>query len=187
MSSSFSDNGDRAWGKIETVPNNNNNLKVSRLFMKDDGVFPNNQDHPVLLFQDAFHETRRDAEQLIVQNGWTAPWAWGIFSFHHYHSTAWELLVCVRGQATVQLGGETGPSDVVISKGDVVLIPPGFAHKQLSSTGGFTLLGSYPLEGCSGPVDTLRGAPTEQERRNIATCAVPPRDPIFDVELSKLY
>jgi uncharacterized protein YjlB len=108
-----------------------------------------------------------------------------IYTYHHYHSTAWELLLCVRGKASVQLGGNTGPT-VTVEKGDFVLIPPGIAHKQLNDdTGGFTLLGSYPTQGFDGSIDTLTGPPTNEERDNIASCHVPGQD-IFGLDIRQL-
>ena len=68
---------------------------------------------------------------------------YSIFSYHHYHSKAWELLLCFSGEASVQFGGKLGPM-VTVAKGDLVLVPPGLAHKQLDDKNGFSLLGSYP-------------------------------------------
>lgn len=177
---------DRTWGVVETVPLNNN-IQGYRLFMNSDGVFPNNPEHPAILLKSVFHGSQQEGEQAIIEGGqWTHPWAWGIFPYHHYHSTAWELLLCVKGQADVQLGGESGPH-VSVEKGDLVLIPPGFAHKQLRSTGGFTLLGAYPTLGCAGPVDILRGAPNKIQKDNIASCVPPKTDPVLGLSLSILY
>ena len=113
-------------------------------------------------------------------------WVNGIYPFHHYHSNAWELLLCVKGEALVQLGGPTGPR-VDIRKGDLVLIPPGFAHKQLQARGGFTLLGSYPtVDGRSIPVDTLKGKPSSEEREKILHCKTPEEDPIVGLSIHEL-
>jgi uncharacterized protein YjlB len=63
--------------------------------MKDDGTFPNNERYPTLIYKNAFHGGEADARRLIVKgNDWTEPWVWGIFSYHHYHTKAWELLLC---------------------------------------------------------------------------------------------
>jgi uncharacterized protein YjlB len=187
----------RAWGTIEKLqtPSARIPFDIFRLFMDDDGTFPNNRDYPVLLYKSAFTGTQAEGQREIAKTGdWTTPWAWGIFTYHHYHSNAWELLLCVRGEALVQLGGETGPT-TQISRGDLILIPPGFAHKQLEATEGFTLLGSYPTSnsaengGSSDSVDTLRGLPTRQERDNIANCsslAPSARDPLFGLDLAQL-
>jgi hypothetical protein len=70
--------------------------------------------------------------------------------------------------------------DVACSRsqvGDLILIPPGVAHKQLEASDDFTLLGSYPNE--TPNADTCRGAPTSVQARNIVECPVPASDPIF--------
>ena len=92
------------------------------LFMKDDGTFPNNEWYPLILFKNAFHGSQGKGEHLITEGGWMSPWVWGIFPYHHYHSTAWELLLCVKGHAHMQLGGESGPKVPLDNKqcGDVL-------------------------------------------------------------------
>uniref|UniRef100_A0A7S4NFK5 Cupin type-2 domain-containing protein n=1 Tax=Odontella aurita TaxID=265563 RepID=A0A7S4NFK5_9STRA len=182
----------RAWGKVERAEAADTctatvcPFEVQRLFVDDDGIFPNNPQFPLLLYKSAFSGSSSDGEHLITSGvKWTPPWAWGVFPYHHYHTTAWELLLCVRGSADVQIGGENGPT-VNISRGDLALIPPGVAHKEMSSEGGFTLLGSYPTERWTGSIDTVTGQPTEEQRRNIADCYVPPKDPLFGLEIEKL-
>lgn len=118
----------RAWGvleRIESDPALDAEMPIFRLFVKDDGIFPNNPQHPLLYFKSAFAQgDEREGSRILTKAGWTSPWVWGIFPYHHYHSTAWESLVCVRGQADVQLGGDGGPS-VSMERGDIALIPPG--------------------------------------------------------------
>ena len=102
-----------------------------------------------------------------------------MFEYHHYHSTAWEVLLCVRGSATVQFGGPDGPP-LALSVGDAALVPPGVAHRQLAARDGFTLLGAYPdHEGCRTPAaDTVRGPPTPRQARDIGECPAPRLDPL---------
>ena len=154
----------RVLGKIQKVDRNElAPYQIYRLYMDDNGIFPNNPIYPLLLYKSAHKGSKAEATEVIVQGKkWTHPWEWGIFTFHHYHSTAWELLLCVQGYAKVQLGGETGPT-ITIEKGDLALVPPGVAHKHLDSFDGLSLLGSYPA--ATPDVDTLRGAPTEQQRQ----------------------
>jgi uncharacterized protein YjlB len=176
----------RAWGTIEKQQTSPAPFDIFRLFMDDDGTFPNNPRYPLLLYKAAFSGSQADGQHVITKGReWTSPWAWGVFPYHHYHSRAWELLLCVRGEANVQLGGECGPT-IRIENGDLVLIPPGFAHKQLEASSGFTLLGSYPTQGWSGSIDALTGAPTQEERDNIAACPIPARDPVFGLNIGEL-
>lgn len=175
-------NTSRKWGVLEPV--NLFAFPVYRLYMQDDGTFPNNPDYPLILVPKTSHHTTESARASIINAGWTQPWAWGIFPYHHYHSNAWELLLCVQGMAHVQLGGNQGPT-TTIRKGDLLLIPPGFAHKQLEALDDFTLLGSYPPD--SPPVDVLRGVPTARQRENIRQCKPPKTDPLLQIELSQLF
>ena len=75
---------------------------------------------------------------------------------------------------------------MLVHKGDVLLVPPGVAHKQISEEGRFSLLGSYPTHRFDGSIDTCRGEPTNEERRRIHECYVPKKDPIFNLNISKL-
>jgi uncharacterized protein YjlB len=178
----------RIFGKVEKIPHLLQvQFDVFRLFMNDDGTFPNNPRYPLLLYKNAWSGSEREGKRAIARdNQWTSPWAWGVFPYHHYHSKAWELLVCVQGEANVQLGGDTGPT-VVIETGDVVFVPPGFAHKQLDEKNGFTLLGSYPKESLTAgsSIDTLTGPPTLEQRNNIVHCPVP-EDPLCGTSLASL-
>lgn len=177
---------DRRWGVPETLATGDestNPLSVIRVWLRSDGTFPNNERYPLLVFKLAMEDPRREpleGEQLLVANGWTAPWAWGVFSYHHYHSKAWEALVCVRGEADIQFGGPSGPV-LQTSIGDLILIPPGVAHKQLQSHDDFTLLGSYPNETPSA--DTVRSAPSASQQESIDRCLVPASDPVFGENL----
>ncbi len=152
---------------------------VERVLLQGDGTFPNNAVYPLLLYRAVFDAARDgDGAALLERNGWTRPWAWGVFEYHHYHTTAWEALLCIRGEADVQFGGPTGPV-LTPTEGDLVLVPPGVAHKQLRSERGFLLLGAYPdHEGCSTPdADTVRSAPSARQERAILACPAPLRCP----------
>ncbi len=70
-------------------------------------------------------------------------WRNGIYGFHHYHSTAHEVLGVYAGWTDVQFGGQAGIG-VRLEKNDVVLIPAGVAHKNLAQSTGFGIVGAYP-------------------------------------------
>ena len=63
--------------------------------LEDDGVFPNSQ-LPLVLYRLAVklagHDPTAVFEQLFAANGWDGSWRDGIYPFHHYHSTAHEVL-----------------------------------------------------------------------------------------------
>ncbi len=150
--------------------------------LEDDGVFPNSR-LPLVLYQLAVklagHDPAAIFEQLFAANGWDGSWRNGIYPFHHYHSTAHEVLGVYRGSARVQLGGERGVVHDV-RPGDVVIIPAGVAHKNLGSTGDFGVVGAYPRG--QNP-DMNYGRPGERPRSdsNIRRVALPKADPLFGV------
>lgn len=101
----------RAWSSVETVLASP--FSALRVWLKSDGTFPNNDAHPLLIYQRVLAGTEASQSRgaaLLTENGWTSPWAWGVFPYHHYHSTAWEALLCVQGEADIQFGGPTGPT-----------------------------------------------------------------------------
>ena len=112
-----------------------------------DGDIPNNPRLPLLVYPRAVTLEVDDPasvfEQLFSANGWVGCWRNGIFPFHHYHSTAHEVLGVYSGSAVAQLGGEGGV-ELTLNAGDVVVIPAGVGHKKLSSSPGFAVVGAYP-------------------------------------------
>jgi uncharacterized protein YjlB len=116
--------------------------------LKGDGTFPNNAGLPLLVYQGALAMSQSNpaaiVEDLFESNGWNGSWRNGIYEFHHYHSTAHEVLGVYSGSAKVQLGGENGIT-LTIRRGDVVIIPAGVAHKNLGADSNFRVVGAYPL------------------------------------------
>ena len=156
-------------------------VKIDQFILRDDGTFPNNESLPVVLYRQGLVLPDRDPaceiEHLVHHHGWDNSWRNGIYLFHHYHSTAHELLAVYAGRARVQLGGPSGPVEE-LSLGDVIIIPAGVAHKNLGSSPDFAVVGSYP-DGQEW--DLLEGSPDERPRadQNIGQVPLPRRDPLF--------
>lgn len=119
-------------------------------------------------------------EDLFERNGWPPAWRNGVYSFHHFHSTAHEVLGVYAGRAAVVFGGEDGVA-VELRSGDAVLIPAGIAHCLLNKDAAFQVVGAYP----AGQVpDLIRGvvdALPEADRRS-RLVALPEADPLLGSE-----
>lgn len=148
--------------------------------LADDGVFPNNPELPLMVYREAAGLPERDPaaafEALFESHHWPPAWRSSIFGYHHYHSTAHEVLWVFQGWATIQFGGEAGIV-LEVQAGDVVVIPAGVAHKCLDSRAGFCAVGAYPQ---GQRWDTCTGQPGERPRAddNIARVPLPLADPV---------
>jgi uncharacterized protein YjlB len=136
---------------------------------EDDGAFPNSR-LPVLIYREV--EAAHNAgpcEELFHANEWVPDWRDGIFSFHHFHSIAHEVLGIVGGGATVKLGGPGG-SSFEIGQGDVLVLPAGTGHCNEGSSPDLLVIGAYP-DGM--PWDLRRGDPAEHDEAVANIDAVP--------------
>ncbi len=141
--------------------------------LHDDGTFPNNEQLPLLAYQGAVDLPNQDPasafEKLFRVNGWGNSWRDGVYDFHHYHSTAHEVLGVYGGSARVQLGGDDGII-LEIAAGDVLIIPAGVAHKNLGASEDFRVVGAYPQ---GQHPDMKYGRPGERPGADQAIKAVP--------------
>ena len=147
----------------------------------DDGLVPNNGKLPLILYRHALalehgSKSERAFEALFKSNGWSGAWVDGIYDFHHYHSTAHEVLGIARGSAKVQLGGPQGLL-VDLAAGDALAIPAGVGHCLIAGDD-LVVVGAYP-EGQDW--DLCRA--TESDRlkalENIPWVPLPTLDPVF--------
>jgi uncharacterized protein YjlB len=141
-----------------------------------DGAIPNSA-LPVLVYHglDMAREAAA-AEQAFAANDWRGAWRNGIYSFHHFHSTAHEVLAIVAGRASVTLGGPQGET-VAVSRGDALVLPAGTGHCNAGSSADLLVVGAYP-RGMAW--DLRRGDPAEYEeaQANIAAVPLPDTDPV---------
>jgi uncharacterized protein YjlB len=165
---------DRFSGIVQTP-------QVTAQLLEDDGIIPNNQTLPLLLYQAALNLPGENAaamvESLFRANDWGGSWRNGIYSFHHYHSTAHEVLTVCRGMAKVQLGGEHGPI-FSVKPGDVILIPAGVGHKNLGADSDFLVVGAYP-PGQNWDMNYGQAGERPAADQNIPSVPLPQTDPVF--------
>ena len=156
-------------------------LTVEARRLEDDGAIPNNAELPLLIYRQAVALPEDDPaavfEALFTANGWPAAWRNGVHPFHHFHSTAHEVLGVFSGRATACFGGECGVR-MTVSAGDVIIIPAGVGHKGIEATSDLGIVGAYPAG--TGP-DLCRGLSGERPAclEAIARVAVPQSDPVY--------
>ncbi|MEY4578952.1 MAG: hypothetical protein RL701_3655 [Pseudomonadota bacterium] len=154
--------------------------------LEPNGVFPNNPRLPVLLYRRTLRlplsaDPARVLERRFSGHAWSGGWRDGVYNYHHYHSTAHEVLGCYAGRALVQVGGPEGPV-LEFARGDVLVLPAGAAHKSIENSGDFSVVGAYAQ---ARDYDMLRGHAHEDREaatQRIADVPLPAADPVFGAE-----
>lgn len=156
-------------------------LNITRDILTEDNAFPNNGLLPLLHYERALQLSDGDdssvVKEILETNGWTNSWVDGIYNYHHYHSTAHEVLVALKGSAQVQFGGPNGIA-LSFAQGDVIIIPAGVAHMKVNDADGFLCMGAYPD---GQQYDMNYGKPGERPRsdENIRKVPMPQHDPVY--------
>jgi uncharacterized protein YjlB len=160
--------------------NGNGHSRVETVQLRDDGSFPNSR-FPLIILREAAQWRGREPggvfEHCFAEHDWLNSWRGGIYSHHHYHSTAHEVMGVFSGWARVQFGGESGVTQNIFTR-DVVIIPAGVAHKNAGSSDDFRVVGAY-----AGGLDwdIKRGLPGERPEadEHIRRVPLPKCDPIY--------
>ena len=154
-------------------------MKHQTYVFADDGAMPNNR-LPLIVYPGMVAAGAGDAavafETLFASNGWGGMWRNGIYPFHHYHSTAHEVLGIAGGRAEVRFGGERGQT-LAVKAGDAVLIPAGCGHKRVSASHDLLVIGAYPKGQWA---DLMREGAEDRAgiRARIAAVPMPAADPL---------
>lgn len=151
--------------------------EIKDYLLPPSGPIPNNSRFPLLVYASAFpvNVTSSRIRDHFHANHWGNSWVNGVFSYHHFHSNAHEVLGCFSGEATIRFGGEDGPA-ITLTAGDAVLIPAGVGHKKLTATSSFGVVGAYPA-GSHHDLCTGEGDP-DTTAKTIASIPPPSLDPL---------
>ncbi len=137
---------------------------------------------PLLLYREALalegvsSEPERAFAALFRSNGWRGAWVDGIYDFHHYHSTAHEVLGIAKGSARVQFGGPQGLV-VALKVGDAVAVPAGVGHCLIEGED-LVVVGAYP-EGQDWDLCRATESDRAKALENIPWVPLPRLDPVF--------
>jgi uncharacterized protein YjlB len=155
-------------------------LGTDNFVFQDDGVIPNNR-LPLIVRRGAIPPAASDPakafEATFAKNGWTGSWRGSIFDYHHYHSTAHEVLGIASGSATVRFGGEGGET-VGLTAGDVVVIPAGVGHALINEGGDLLVVGAYADGRDWDIVRADQGQVDAAARARAAQVPLPDADPV---------
>lgn len=161
----------------------NKKPRVIKHILKDDGQFPNSGLF-LLIYKNAITlpetGTALVIREIFKSNDWRNSWQNGIFNYHHYHSNTHEVLGIYEGNASLQFGGPNGIVENV-SKGDVIIIPAGLAHKCNSASADFSCVGAYP-EGRHFDIKKGEAADRPEADENIDAVNLPESDPVYGLD-----
>jgi uncharacterized protein YjlB len=147
-----------------------------QLHLKPNGWMPNSP-LPVLLYRSALPSSAdlaAEMERVFIANKWPPQWRNGVYSFHHYHSTAHEVLGFAAGYADLMLGGQGGET-VTVHAGDVLVLPTGTGHCRIAASDDFLVIGAYPE---NEQWDICRSAATPETLASMRKVRFPQSDPL---------
>jgi uncharacterized protein YjlB len=162
---------------------------VESYYLYDDGIFPNNKQFPVVIYRNVLNLPEffpaLSVRNLFAYNHWGNSWKDGVYTYHHYHSNTFEVLGIFNGKAQLLFGGDSGIK-IRVKKGDVIIIPPGVAHKNLNDKDDISCVGAYPG---SKEFDIHYGKPGERPQTglNVRKVMAPATHPLFGLKQIKEF
>ena len=136
-------------------------MQIETYLLAEHGWVPNNAKLPVILYRQAMTPASREEaaaafEDRFQQHGWPAQWRDGVYDYHHYHSTAHEVLGVAAGSATLMIGGPDG-REIEVTAGDALLKAAPLAqlhhqvHEALLVGGGGVAQQGHDVRVAAGP------------------------------------
>jgi len=163
-------------GKVGAASEPQTTAAPEQLHLKPNGWMPNSP-LPVLLYRNALPASGDLAtamERLFTTNLWPPQWRNGVYAFHHYHSTAHEVLGFAAGHAELILGGE-GNESLTVHAGDILVLPTGTGHCRISASDDFLVIGAYPT---GEHWDICRSVATPEMMKRMRSVRFPASDPL---------
>lgn len=147
--------------------------------LQPNGNIPNNPKLPLLVYEQVFaaqEDLVQQFKKTFARHNWRGAWVNGVFGYHHYHSTAHEVLGIAGSSAVLVLGGPEG-KELVVKAGDMLVLPAGTGHCLKSAEAGFKVVGAYPAgqddyDLCTDEDDV------NEKKKAIATVPLPASDPV---------
>lgn len=168
-------------GDARARPASGAGVEYQLLRLPPNGWVPNHRVLPVIVYRRALSPDTADAASLadafdarFSANGWPPQWRDSVFDYHHFHSTAHEVLAVFAGRAELILGGPGGHV-LRVSAGDALLLPAGTGHCLASRDDGFQVSAGYPA---GQQWDIRREALTPQEASVMEALPFPRSDPL---------
>jgi uncharacterized protein YjlB len=148
---------------------------------KDDGLIPNHPRWRFLVYKKVVRlpgalDPAAVFEELFESNGWGDTWRDGIYDYVHYHSRTHEVLGIARGRAKVQFGGSKGRT-LILSAGDVAVLPAGTGHRCLNASNDLLVVGAYPPTGAYDECTSV--ADRKKALVSIPKTVRPRTDPVY--------
>jgi uncharacterized protein YjlB len=156
--------------------------EIEDIRLADDGLVPNNPRLPLLIYRAVFAPGRDGVEAqstlaALAANNWRGGWVNGIFTYHHYHARAHEVLANLGDAVTVQFGGPAGP-ELVFGPGDVAIIPAGVGHCRRSEPRRLVIVGAYPVGSTDWDLKRIDPNDYRQAKIEIPEVPLPETDPV---------
>jgi len=150
---------------------------IITFYFNNDGVIPNNT-LPVLMYKNGLNDAvQADLESTFKKNGWTNNWKDIILPYDHFHSNTHEVLGLIKGKARLMMGGKNG-QEVIVERGDVIIIPAGVGHYSLDNSIEYQFVGGYP-NGANWDIKVSLKENEATIMEEIANIPIPNTDPIF--------